>query len=316
MGFDVFISHSSKDKAIADAVCNMLENNGYRCWIAPRNVSPGYSYANEIMNGIENSKMMVLVYTSNSNVSEPVASEIEAAFNKKKPMIVFAVENEPMVPELDFFLKRKHWLVAYPDYKVKLGELKNAVETVVGPVRTVAEQNLVILKIVPSADCRVLVDFEQVGTACAGKMFKHNLKQGGYNVQCERLDGKGEVFSRDIDIEKDYLLRVDFSYKNESVGKTTDVPTKQIVKKDNTSIEQRFKKNDTGRWIVYILIGFILCVAAGILGGSYFTKEYFVEDYDYKDSLKDKVPRKIEIVPENDYYYYDSLPMCSLKNSK
>jgi TIR domain len=32
----VFISHSSKDRATADAICTHLESAGIKCWIAPR----------------------------------------------------------------------------------------------------------------------------------------------------------------------------------------------------------------------------------------------------------------------------------------
>ena len=41
MAHDVFISHSSKDKQTADAICHYLEQNGIRCWIAPRDILPG-----------------------------------------------------------------------------------------------------------------------------------------------------------------------------------------------------------------------------------------------------------------------------------
>ena len=37
----VFISHSSKDKEIAEKVCLFLEANSVPCWIAPRDVTPG-----------------------------------------------------------------------------------------------------------------------------------------------------------------------------------------------------------------------------------------------------------------------------------
>ncbi len=36
MAHEVFISHSSKDKLTADALCHALEQNGVSCWIAPR----------------------------------------------------------------------------------------------------------------------------------------------------------------------------------------------------------------------------------------------------------------------------------------
>jgi len=45
MAHDVFISHSAQDKAIADAVCAALENAAVRCWVAPRDVQPGRSFA-------------------------------------------------------------------------------------------------------------------------------------------------------------------------------------------------------------------------------------------------------------------------------
>ena len=41
---NILISYSSKDKAIADAVCHQLESNGIRVWIAPRDILGGESY--------------------------------------------------------------------------------------------------------------------------------------------------------------------------------------------------------------------------------------------------------------------------------
>lgn len=47
MAHDIFISYSTQDKAVADAVCATLEKNKIRCWIAPRDVIPGMSYAED-----------------------------------------------------------------------------------------------------------------------------------------------------------------------------------------------------------------------------------------------------------------------------
>jgi hypothetical protein len=44
MAHDVFISYSSHDKPIADAVCAGLEAAKIRCWIAPRDMLPGVPY--------------------------------------------------------------------------------------------------------------------------------------------------------------------------------------------------------------------------------------------------------------------------------
>ena len=45
MAHDVFISYSSQDKAVADAVCATLERGKIRCWVAPRDVPAGKPYA-------------------------------------------------------------------------------------------------------------------------------------------------------------------------------------------------------------------------------------------------------------------------------
>jgi hypothetical protein len=70
MAHEVFISHSSLDKPVADAVCAALEKKAIRCWIAPRDVQPGRSFAGEITRAIQHSKVMVLIFSAHSNTSE------------------------------------------------------------------------------------------------------------------------------------------------------------------------------------------------------------------------------------------------------
>ena len=45
---DVFISYASHDAALANNVAAALEGLGLKCWIAPRDVTPGAHYASEI----------------------------------------------------------------------------------------------------------------------------------------------------------------------------------------------------------------------------------------------------------------------------
>ena len=48
MTHDIFISYSSEDKAIADAVVTAFESNGLRCWVAPRDIKPGADWGDSI----------------------------------------------------------------------------------------------------------------------------------------------------------------------------------------------------------------------------------------------------------------------------
>ncbi|MBP5493609.1 MAG: toll/interleukin-1 receptor domain-containing protein, partial [Lachnospiraceae bacterium] len=38
--FDVFISYSSKNKNVADAIVAEFESSGIKCWYAPRDIMP------------------------------------------------------------------------------------------------------------------------------------------------------------------------------------------------------------------------------------------------------------------------------------
>ena len=50
--WDVFISYASADTTTAHAIVATLESHGIRCWISPRDVTPGALYADEIVRAI------------------------------------------------------------------------------------------------------------------------------------------------------------------------------------------------------------------------------------------------------------------------
>ncbi len=109
---DVFISYSSLDKTTADAICATLEQNGVRCWIAPRDILPGKDYAEKIIDGINSSRMMVVVLSSLSNTSPQVLREVERAVSKGIPIIPFRIDNVVPSKSMEYFLSSAHWLDA------------------------------------------------------------------------------------------------------------------------------------------------------------------------------------------------------------
>ena len=52
MSGHVFISYANSDLEVAERVCEGLEHRGTKCWIAPRDVTPGKTYASEIVRAI------------------------------------------------------------------------------------------------------------------------------------------------------------------------------------------------------------------------------------------------------------------------
>lgn len=114
MVHDVFISYSTKDKVTADAICHVLEENKMKCWIAPRNISSGKPYAEEIIDGIKAAKIVVLVFSSNSQASQFVNNEVKVAFSNNIPILSFKIDESMPEKDLEYFLKVNHWLEAYP----------------------------------------------------------------------------------------------------------------------------------------------------------------------------------------------------------
>ena len=114
MKYDVFISHSSKDKAVADKLCEYLEQHDIKCWIAPRNVLGGMPYAREIFNGIDESQILLLIFSGNSNVSRHVEREIDRAFNKEKVIIPFRIEECFMSDVLSYYMGVNHYIDGIP----------------------------------------------------------------------------------------------------------------------------------------------------------------------------------------------------------
>jgi len=137
MAHEVFISHSSKDKPFADAVCAGLESRGVRCWIAPRDVLPGISWSEAIVDAVEECSVFLLILTSNSNSSKQTINEVDIAVNHNKTIVPFRLEDFKPTGSMEYFLGNLHWLDALSpgleahitklaDYVLKILEVNKA----------------------------------------------------------------------------------------------------------------------------------------------------------------------------------------------
>jgi hypothetical protein len=127
---DVLISYSSKDKAIADAVCNRLESEGIRVWIAPRDIGAGESYPTAIVEGIKNCSIIVMLFTANSNQSNWVPREIERGVNYGKIILPFKIEDaQPVHGDIELCTCTQHWMDAIsPPLEANIARLVETVQ--------------------------------------------------------------------------------------------------------------------------------------------------------------------------------------------
>jgi hypothetical protein len=138
MAHDVFISYSSHDKPIADAICATLEAKKIRCWIAPRDVLPGMPYGEALSDAIASSRALVVVLSAHSNESPHVMREVEGAIHKGAAILPFRIENVQPSKSLDFFLKSIHWLDALTP------PLEKHLETLAETVRVLLQRQHVV----------------------------------------------------------------------------------------------------------------------------------------------------------------------------
>ncbi|KAF0186365.1 MAG: hypothetical protein FD163_1033 [Hyphomonadaceae bacterium] len=128
---EVFISFASKDQAVANATCKAIEDRGYSCWISSRDVRPGRDYAEEITDAIEDCKLMVFVFSQNSNNSDEVKREITLASQNLKIVIPLLTEDIKMSPSFRYHLATRNWIDCSQGWEASLEILFSQLEQII-----------------------------------------------------------------------------------------------------------------------------------------------------------------------------------------
>jgi len=133
---DIFISHASRDRDPARTLCEALENRGFGCWMASRDIGPGENFQVAIVRAIRAAKVMILVFSSNSNNSEEIKKELVLAGQSQ--LIVIPVRVEDVTPDEAFAyeLAIRQWIDLFDDWERAVQRLVRQLEAVVGIKRT------------------------------------------------------------------------------------------------------------------------------------------------------------------------------------
>ena len=137
---DVFVSHSSKDKQIATTICKALEERGIDCWIAPRDIGAGENFQESIVRAIRGAKIMVLVFSGNTNDSGEVKKELVLA--SQHQLSVIPLRTEAVVPGEAFAyeLSTRQWVDLFHNWEVEIGRVGEQIRTMLnsGPAPALA----------------------------------------------------------------------------------------------------------------------------------------------------------------------------------
>lgn len=131
LNIDVFISYSSKNSIAAKAICHALEENGIRCWMAPRDIPAGCKYGDMIDTAIDSAKVFLLVYSADSLKSPWCNGELNVAFTEGKTIVPYRIDEAPLEGAMRVMLNQTHWIDSYPNYRQCFAELVKTISSIV-----------------------------------------------------------------------------------------------------------------------------------------------------------------------------------------
>jgi hypothetical protein len=129
----IFISHSSKDLAVAQTICAALESRGLTCWIASRDVGAGDNFQEAIVTAIRTAKVMVLVFSDNANNSTEIKKELALASQNRVAVIPARVEDVVPAAALAYELATRQWINLFNDWEGEIETLCERIKQIVPP---------------------------------------------------------------------------------------------------------------------------------------------------------------------------------------
>lgn len=130
--YDIFISYSSHDKESVMSLCNYIEQHNLRCFVAHRDIPRGVVWAKTIVEAIESSRMMIVVFSKSFNESEQVDREIELACEAKMPILSVRLTADQYTGAKRYYLNNINWIDAFPNPSHVYGDVLHSISALLG----------------------------------------------------------------------------------------------------------------------------------------------------------------------------------------
>jgi TIR domain len=83
-----------------------LEAAGVRCWVAPRDISPGAEWGEAIIEAVDNARVMVPIFSSNTKESRQVRRDVEHAVNRAVTIMPIRIDQATPTGTVRSFVRR------------------------------------------------------------------------------------------------------------------------------------------------------------------------------------------------------------------
>jgi hypothetical protein len=132
MTANIFISFASVDRKIATTLCTALEARGFECWISSRNILAGENFQVSIVQAIRRAKILLLVFTANSNNSQEMTKELALASQQKLIVIPLRVEDVAPSDAFAYEFATRQWIDFFADWEAAMDQLSQRISSAVG----------------------------------------------------------------------------------------------------------------------------------------------------------------------------------------
>jgi hypothetical protein len=133
MSANIFISFAAQDRKVAITLCQALESRGFQCWISSRDILPGENFQIAIVRAIRKAKLMLLVFTANSNNSEEMNKELALASQQKLTVVPLRIEDVAPNDAFAYEFATRQWIDFFADWELAMGALASQIANVLGP---------------------------------------------------------------------------------------------------------------------------------------------------------------------------------------
>ncbi|HLY77889.1 MAG TPA: TIR domain-containing protein [Caulobacteraceae bacterium] len=123
MSASIFISYASQDQKVATTLCKALEGRNFKCWIAARDIAPGENFQIAIVRAIRAAKIMLLVFTGNSNNSDEMAKELALASQSKLIVVPLLIDDVRPNDAFSYEFATRQWIDFFSDWETAIEQL-------------------------------------------------------------------------------------------------------------------------------------------------------------------------------------------------
>jgi hypothetical protein len=123
MSASIFISFAAPDRKVASTLCKALESRGFKCWFSSRDILPGENFQVAIVRAIRKAKILLLVFTANSNASEEMTKELALASQERLIVVPLRVEDVAPNEAFAYEFATRQWIDFFADWEAAIDQL-------------------------------------------------------------------------------------------------------------------------------------------------------------------------------------------------